>query len=774
MSVSDSPEPLQPARSSRRARWDLFLTSLVLLFLELACIRWFPAHVLFLTFFTNTVLLACFLGMSVGCLAAGRKRDFLAHTPLLLAIALGAAYATEIAHGRLGAPIVGVDKSPSPQQVFFGAQDTDRDVARFYLPVEVMGGFFFLLLALVMVGPGQELGRAFTRVPRRVEAYTLNILGSLAGIVLFALASRWQVTPVWWFLAVAVGLGYFLARLARERWLTGGVFLALSVGLASFTSGVWPHTGPVRTDFFWSPYYRVDYEHNDTHSIIVNLIGHQNMVSREAPGIPAYAYALPHLLRRDSGEPPAQDVLVIGAGSGNDLSRALQWPSVRHIDAVEIDPVIQRLGTQYHPDRPYQDPRVEAHLNDGRNFLRATDRKYDLIVYALVDSLVLHSSYSNLRLESYLFTRQAFEDARRCLKPDGVFVIYNYFRQGWLVGRIEQGLGQAFGDAPLLFTFPYRDTIEPDTFDPGFTMFISGNTGALQRAFAAKPEYWLRNDEPLGPKSPNGFQLRPGPEEQAHWQRFGLATLHKPKDLASASDDWPFLYLREPMLPNLSLRGVAIMAGISVLLLAGFVPRQQAGGRRFSGRMFFLGAGFMLVESRAVIHMALVFGSTWMVNSVVFGAVLIMILAANLYVLAVQPQRCGPYYVALFASLAVNAFVPLDSVLGLSWTLQVAGTSVLVFTPILFAGIIFATEWSHSADPDRDLGANIAGAILGGFAENLSMLIGFQYLVLVACAFYALSALARSHTSARDASPGSRSKDLRAAGLIPAVQAPPA
>src|SRR5436190_20232254 len=102
------PEPVRtaPPAVSLRARWDLFLISLVILFLELACIRWFPAHVLFLTFFTNTVLLACFLGMSVGCLAAGRKRDFLTHTPLLLAVALGAAYATEIAHARLGTPIV--------------------------------------------------------------------------------------------------------------------------------------------------------------------------------------------------------------------------------------------------------------------------------------------------------------------------------------------------------------------------------------------------------------------------------------------------------------------------------------------------------------------------------------------------------------------------------------------------------------------------------------------------------------------------------------------
>ena len=69
------------------------------------------------------------------------------------------------------------------------------------------------------------------------------------------------------------------------------------------------------------------------------------------------------------------------------------------------------------------------HLDDGRHFLRTTERKYDLVVYALVDFLILHSGYANIRLESYLFTEQAFADIRRVLKPDGVFVMYNYYRQ---------------------------------------------------------------------------------------------------------------------------------------------------------------------------------------------------------------------------------------------------------------------------------------------------------------------------------------------------------
>jgi hypothetical protein len=62
------------AQSPTRPLGRLFLISFVILFLELACIRWFGSTVVFLTFFTNLVLMACFLGMSVGCLAASPPR----------------------------------------------------------------------------------------------------------------------------------------------------------------------------------------------------------------------------------------------------------------------------------------------------------------------------------------------------------------------------------------------------------------------------------------------------------------------------------------------------------------------------------------------------------------------------------------------------------------------------------------------------------------------------------------------------------------------------
>ena len=85
-------------------------------------------------------------------------------------------------------------------------------------------------------------------------------------------------------------------------------------------------------------------------------------------------YSLIHLLQQHSGGAPFRDVLIIGAGSGNDLAHALRF-GASQIDAVEIDPVIQDIGRNYHPDHPYQDARVIPHLDDGRHFLRTTDQQ---------------------------------------------------------------------------------------------------------------------------------------------------------------------------------------------------------------------------------------------------------------------------------------------------------------------------------------------------------------------------------------------------------------
>jgi drug/metabolite transporter (DMT)-like permease len=327
----------------------------------------------------------------------------------------------------------------------------------------------------------------------------------------------------------------------------------------------------------------------------------------------------------------------------------------------------------------------------------------------------------------------------------------------------------------LVLTLPYRKVIEPEKSTFGdFTIFLAGATGELRNTFARQSDYWLRDDEPPGPSSPNGFRqlgteaMQPGavqiatqmtPKEQAavpHWQHFGLASvLPSESGLRTATDDWPFLYLREPMIPTLSWRGMLIMGGLGLLLILLFLPRQKKRttavaerdarttslGSPLNVQLFFLGAGFMLVETKAVVTMALLFGSTWVVNSVVFLSVLIMILLANLWTLRFRPTRLWPYYAGLLITLGLNALVPLDFFLGMNRSLQVPGSCLLVFAPILFAGVIFAASFKRTPEPDLAFGINIAGAMMGGLAEYSSMLLGFQYLVLVAIVFYAISAI---------------------------------
>ncbi|MHC4610991.1 MAG: spermine/spermidine synthase domain-containing protein, partial [Planctomycetota bacterium] len=717
-------------------RWNLFLTGFLVLFLELACIRWFAAYVIFLQFFTNIVLIACFLGMSIGCLCAKHTTDWLKRFPRLALWSVALAVLINALYAYWSGLAIDVGGQSSPEMVFFGTEQRNVDLAQFVIPVELLAGIFFVLITLMFVGPGQVLGRCLADYPDRVVAYTLNILGSLAGIAAFALVSFTGAPPVVWFAVGFVAVGYFLKQsglLDRgQLFVLGGTTAMVALAGTSVRSN---------SQLFWSPYYMVEHI-ADARSIAVNQISHQTMGSwNEPPSV----YSAVHLLQRDSGGRPFEDALIIGAGSGNDVAHALRH-GVEHIDAVEIDPVIERLGRQYHPDRPYDDARVHLHLDDGRNFLRRTDREYDLVTYALVDSLILHSSYSSIRLESFLFTEEAFRDIRSVLKPGGVFVMYNFFRQGWIIERITAMLEQEFGKRPLIFSFPCTETIGPDDNLRGsITMILAGDTERISTAFERRGAFWLNSHADRN-IAVNGFEVDP-PAAAANGEAYKLAPANmvtSARPTVPASDDWPFLYLREPTLSWLYLRGMAIIGGLGLMLLLLLAPGRKVG---FNGRMFFLGAGFLLLETKAVVHMALVFGSTWLVNSLVFFSILVMILAANLYVLKVRPVRTRWHYFGLFVCLTVNCVVPLDIFLAGNLLWKYVVPCLLVMLPMFFAGVIFAITFRESTHPNRDFGANIAGAVLGGLAEYTSMVLGFRYLLLVAIALYALSAAFRRGTS---------------------------
>jgi SAM-dependent methyltransferase len=713
---------------TRHQAINLFVVGFLVLFLELACIRWFSAYVIFLQYFTNVVLIASFLGMSCGCLAAGQKRDWLGHMPLLALAAVVTALAMFVIYWNWSGLSIDVGAQASPQLVFFGAEYRNPDVAKFVVPIEAIAALFFVLIALMFVGLGQVLGRAFDAYPDRVLGYTLNIGGSLAGIVGFSVISLLQAPPVVWFLIEFAGVAWLLAR-------QGGLTPVRALTLVALLAAVGSPTIRLDRQFeiHWSPYYSVVFD-KISRSISVDTIGHQQIVPFDQGGS---TYSLIHLLQQHSGGAPFRDVLIVGAGSGNDIDHALRF-GARRIDAVEIDPVIQGIGFRDNPDHPYQDPRVVPHLDDGRHFLRTTDRKYDLVVYALVDSLIMHSSYANLRLESYLFTPEAFSDVRRTLKPGGTFVMYNYFRQGWIVERIAAMAQKAFGCPPLVISLPYKQTLSASS-PAGFTVIIAGCNPRIKDAFAAHNDFWLNTSPPLN-LGADGFDPRARsmpPGQGRDDQPISLTRLlHDSGPVLLASDDWPFLYSRGKLIPDFTLRSMAILGVLGVGMVWLFLPK---GRLAVHSRMFFLGAAFMLLETRAVVQMALLFGSTWLVNSAVFFTVLVLILLANIYVLRSRKVNLGWCYLGLFLFLAIAALVPADMFLsgGVIW--RYVAPCVLALGPMLFAGAIFARTFRDAPDPDLAFGSNIAGSVVGGLAESCSMLLGFQHLLFLAMLFYALS-----------------------------------
>ena len=420
LNPSSLPEPAGPEPAIEpglRGRSRLVLASFLMLFVELALIRWLGANIIYLSYFSNFVLLGSFLGIGVGFLRARARVDLFPWAPLALAI---------LVLFVLVFPVQ-VDHSGN-QLLFFGS------AAKTGLPLWATLPVIFLAVAAIMAMIGEGVARTFVRFTP-LEAYRLDIMGSIAGITVFSLLSFLGAKPVWWGLIAAAAM---VALVWKRRLAYVGVLAALALvamlGVESISSSD-----------IWSPYYRITVfpPVSGARDVRVNGVAQQRIASTSQRQV---FFSLPYELAPDN---PLKDVLVIGAGTGNDVATALERGAER-VDAVEIDPELQELGAQLHPNHPYQDPRVHVHIDDGRAFLEQTDQKYDLILFALPDSLTLVSGQSSLRLESYLFTIQAMEAARRDLDPGGVFAMYNYYRQVWLVDRLANTAREAFGHAPCV------------------------------------------------------------------------------------------------------------------------------------------------------------------------------------------------------------------------------------------------------------------------------------------------------------------------------------
>ena len=665
---------------SRGAR--VFLASFLVLFLEVALIRWMPAYIRLLAYFSNFILLACFLGIGVGALLASSRWRLFTWFPVLQAVVIGAVY-----FFRLEV------KVPTSGSIYFTSGTSEPIVT---VESTMLLPLIFVIVAALFATLAQRMGREMATMPP-LRGYTSNLFGSLAGVALFAVISWLQLSPTWWFgigFAAAIPLLIFREPGEIRSAGRGTVFLAGEIALL-MVALVLVH-GLARGSL-WSPYYKVTVGQEGLDTIVeVNNIFHQSMAPVDHK---EYFYQWPYMVFGDTFE----NVLVLGAGSGTDVAAALHH-GAKHVDAVEIDPVIVRLGRQHHPDKPYSDPRVTVVTDDARHFLRTTTRTYDLVVFALIDSLTMQSSFSGVRLESYMFTEESFRAVRERLSPNGLLVVYNYFREPWLVDRLANIAATAFEQEPRVHVHEAR---------------------AYLGVMMVGPRLETLTSDPEIPERVTAFGQSHAPSP---------ARIHtRDATVEPSTDDWPFLYLHNRHIPRHYLGALALILIVSVVVVM-LVVRGQPGS--WSWSFFLLGAGFMLLETKSIIQFALLWGSTWVVASLAIASVLSMALVANFVVAKVEIRRPWVVGAALVGLLALNYLIPVGAVTFESRALESAFYAVLMFSPILCAGLLFGSGIKRSTSLPRDYGTNLLGAMAGGVGEYLSLVTGFRTLLLLIALCY--------------------------------------
>jgi hypothetical protein len=664
----------------------LFVASFLVLFLETAVIRWMPAYVRLLAYFSNFILLASFLGIGIGCLLAMRRRQLIAWFPLLLVGVI-------VAVDRLRLEVA----LPSTSTIYFSS-----GTAAPVVPVEstLLLPLLFVAVAALFVTVAHRMGVELTRHPP-LRAYVINLLGSLAGVAAFALVSWLELPPVVWFgIAAAAALPLLVDAPPIYVLDVRLPVAALNIALLAISLVV---VYRMERGSLWSPYYRITvFQDRDDTVVEVNHIFHQSM----APvAHKEYFYQWPYAVFGDTFD----NVLILGAGSGTDVAAALQH-GARHVDAVDIDPVILRLGAERHPDHPYSDPRVTIINDDARHYLRTTTKRYDLIVFALIDSLTVQSSFSGVRLESYMFTRESFEAVRDHLSPNGVMAVYNYFREKWLVDRLANSIATVFGAEPLAHVHQDR---------------------AYLGVILAGPRVAQLQHPPALPADVTAYGQSHAPSP-AH-------PLVRDPSVIPATDDWPFLYMRAPELPRHYLAALALVLVVSAIAV--WFARDAGAG--WSWHFFFLGAGFMLLETKSIVQFALLWGSTWSSASLAIASVLVMALASALVASRVDIRRRGVVLAVLLTLVAVNYVVPVGRVTFASRALESLFYGALVFSPVFCAGLLFSASFKQSSSAATDFGANLLGAIVGGTGEYLSLLAGYRFLLILVAACYIAAVVTR-------------------------------
>lgn len=709
---------------------ELFLISVLMLFLELVLIRWIGTEARIFAYLGNLILVACFFGAGMGCYLATR-RVAMAHLGmnllLLTFIVANPLRLRELNLRNVTDWLARFEDSPV-WEGWFTAPGL-RTVAGL-----VFVGVVLYLVIFLFVPIGQALGRSMQDHPRVIRAYSVNIGGSLAGIWLFNALSHWATPPVVWFL-VCAGLIAAVSLLTEtgRRWVI--IAAVVSAGIVW-----WGQPGTGRT--IWSPYQKLTIwplrvgRPPDLvqvgYVIEANNTGYQQIVdlskdfTRAHPGLfDPRIVEISHYNTAMRFRPGARRVLILGAGSGGNAAGALRH-GAEQVDCVEIDPRIYELGKELHAERPYDSPRVRMFVDDARSFLKQATGPYDLIWFALLDT---HpgSAYNNVRLDHYVYTMQSLREAKRLLAPDGVLVMNFGARRLWIADRLWGMVREVFQQEPVSF---FAGSPPPQYGSSGeFTLVTADRPFSLESVADSSLRDYITSH------SLREF-VRSGslPDAAASPFRERFSGITRP-----TTDDWPFLYLQTPRIPKLHL--VTMLTLIGTVALVGRKTLGLKGG--MDEHFAALGAAFLLLEVQTVSRATLLFGTTWIVNAIVISAALVMILCANL--VAFRWPRCPqiPIVVGLGVTVSSLALVPLDWFNTLPLTTRIVAASAFLTAPIFFAGLIFIRSFASCSDKSRALGSNLVGALMGGLLESVAYVTGIRALIVLVAVFYAIALLWR-------------------------------
>lgn len=650
----------------------LFLLSFLMLFVELVLIRWVGASVIYLSYFSNFILLGSFLGIGIGFLHAKSSTPLFYLSPILLALFVFFVYLFPVTINR-----------SSEEIIFFGSFLNDQALPLwFYLPI------IFSLVTAIMACIADGVARTFQQFSP-LKAYRLDILGSIAGVIAFSACSFFMASPLSWSIIIAI---VFVSLLIQE-WRLKDVITILQILCLLLLIIIFGRESKSE-GYIWSPYYKIalyKYADKEKFLVTVNGVPQQTISSvelrkKENPFyfLPYQHYAKPNVLN---------DVLIIGAGTGGDVAIALN-EGAKRVDAVEIDPNLYRLGKFYNPNQPYADSRVHIHINDGRAFLQKTNRLYDMIIFALPDSVTVVSGQSSLRLENYLFTIEALLAMKDHLKPEGIFAMYNYYREQWLVDRLANMLTLVFNHTPCLDTYGAQEH------------WLSVLTNAPTKSLLQCKAWWQPTNN---------------------------------KYLIPSSDNHPFIYLKENRIPLLYIVSLSLIFLISVFAIKTMDVSYHA--MRNYLDLFLMGAAFLLLETKNIVNFALLFGTTWFVNALVFTGILFIIYLSIEVTTHYKFNRPVLLYIGLLFTLLIAWLIPNHLLLSLALPSRFLAATVLAFAPIFIANLIFTHRFQATAHSTDAFGANLVGAMVGGLLEYTSLIIGYQSLLIIVAVLYTLAIL---------------------------------